>query len=101
MSKIYPLKGKIQNYAWGGKNYIPDLLGIDSQDQKYAGVTNRKTYSREETNNGECWKCDPMRGSLRTWARREGSEQKDRSCEDGCKYQITANRSRKAPQLQN
>lgn len=36
MSKIYPLKGKIQNYAWGGKNYIPDLLGIVSQDQKYA-----------------------------------------------------------------
>lgn len=36
MSKLYPLKGKIQNYAWGGKNYIPDLLGIDSQDQKYA-----------------------------------------------------------------
>lgn len=36
MSKLYPLKGKIQNYAWGGKNYIPDLLGIVSQDQKYA-----------------------------------------------------------------
>ena len=28
MSKIGSLKGKIQNYAWGGNTYIPELLGL-------------------------------------------------------------------------
>ena len=36
MSKLYALKGKIQNYAWGGANYIPDLLGFKSEEKKYA-----------------------------------------------------------------
>ena len=27
-SRIFPLKGVIQNYVWGGNKYIPELLGI-------------------------------------------------------------------------
>jgi len=35
--KIYKLKGKIQHYAWGGYNYIPNLLAIKSDvSQPYA-----------------------------------------------------------------
>ena len=36
MSKIHALKGKIQNYAWGGKQYIPNLLGTNPTDEKCA-----------------------------------------------------------------
>jgi len=36
MSRIFALKGKIQNYAWGGTQYIPDLLSIDSNHDKCA-----------------------------------------------------------------
>ncbi|WP_406683291.1 mannose-6-phosphate isomerase, class I [Seonamhaeicola sp. MEBiC1930] len=36
MTKIFALKGKIQNYAWGGKQYIPDLLGITPESKPYA-----------------------------------------------------------------
>ncbi|UXX79357.1 mannose-6-phosphate isomerase, class I [Reichenbachiella carrageenanivorans] len=36
MSKIYSLKGKIQNYAWGGQEYIPQLLNITAEDKPYA-----------------------------------------------------------------
>ena len=36
MNKIFPLKGKIQNYEWGGSNFIPDLLGLRSERKKYA-----------------------------------------------------------------
>ena len=36
MSKIYPLKGTIQNYAWGGNQYIPNLLGFEAEEKKYA-----------------------------------------------------------------
>ena len=32
MSKIGSLKGKIQNYAWGGNTYIPELLGLEKSD---------------------------------------------------------------------
>ncbi len=31
---IYPLKGAIQNYAWGGYEYIPELIGIDNVEQE-------------------------------------------------------------------
>ena len=27
MTKLFPLKGQIQNYAWGGYQFIPELLG--------------------------------------------------------------------------
>lgn len=36
MSKLYPLKGKLQHYAWGGKTYIPDLLNITADKPPYA-----------------------------------------------------------------
>ena len=31
---IFKLTGKVQHYAWGGSDYIPDLLGIDNPNQK-------------------------------------------------------------------
>ncbi len=34
MKKIFKLKGIVQNYAWGNKSYIPNLLGIDNTDNK-------------------------------------------------------------------
>ena len=36
MAGIYQLKGCIQNYAWGGKNYIANLLNITSNQAHYA-----------------------------------------------------------------
>lgn len=36
MSKLFALKGKIQNYAWGGTEFIPQLLGIESNNDKCA-----------------------------------------------------------------
>ncbi|HEX5154073.1 MAG TPA: mannose-6-phosphate isomerase, class I [Parafilimonas sp.] len=32
--KIFKLKGKVQHYAWGGKNYIPHWLGIENKEGK-------------------------------------------------------------------
>ena len=31
---IYPLKGKVQHYTWGGYNYIPQLLSINNKENK-------------------------------------------------------------------
>ncbi len=36
MSKLFALKGKIQNYAWGGTQYIPNLLRFEAENKKYA-----------------------------------------------------------------
>ncbi|MEO9851532.1 MAG: mannose-6-phosphate isomerase, class I [Reichenbachiella sp.] len=36
MSKLYPLKGKVQHYAWGGEAYIPNLLNIRAENPPYA-----------------------------------------------------------------
>lgn len=36
MSKLFALKGSIQNYAWGGTQFIPDLLGIKNNTEKCA-----------------------------------------------------------------
>lgn len=36
MSKLFALKGKIQNYAWGGFDFIPELLGEEKGDQPCA-----------------------------------------------------------------
>jgi mannose-6-phosphate isomerase len=33
---IYQLKGKIQHYAWGGRDFIPAMLNIDKEDRPYA-----------------------------------------------------------------
>ena len=30
MQKIFPLEGKVQHYAWGGFDFIPNLLGLES-----------------------------------------------------------------------
>jgi len=32
--KIFKLKGKVQPYAWGGKQFIPAWLGLDNRDEK-------------------------------------------------------------------
>ena len=29
MKKVFPLKGRIQHYAWGGIRFIPELLGMN------------------------------------------------------------------------
>ncbi|MFK7932547.1 MAG: mannose-6-phosphate isomerase, class I [Saprospiraceae bacterium] len=31
---IYPLNGKIQHYAWGGKTFLPQLLGVQNTDNQ-------------------------------------------------------------------
>lgn len=31
---IYPLKGKVQHYTWGGYEYIPSLLAINNAEKK-------------------------------------------------------------------
>ncbi len=31
---MFPIKGKVQHYAWGGQAYIPGLLGISNSDQR-------------------------------------------------------------------
>ncbi|MFT6870958.1 MAG: mannose-6-phosphate isomerase [Polaribacter sp.] len=36
MTKLYLIKGKIQNYAWGGSEFIPNLLGTESTREKCA-----------------------------------------------------------------
>ena len=36
MQRIFQLKGKVQNYAWGGKEFIPNLLGLESNDNPFA-----------------------------------------------------------------
>ncbi len=36
MTKLFALTGKIQNYAWGGRQYISELLGKDDKGQKAA-----------------------------------------------------------------
>jgi len=33
-NKIFKLKGRVQNYAWGGYQYIPNLLHIENKDNK-------------------------------------------------------------------
>lgn len=33
-NKIFRLRGKVQNYAWGGYHYIPTLLNIDNNDHQ-------------------------------------------------------------------
>lgn len=32
--KTFHLKGKVQNYAWGGHSFIPNLLGFSNDDNK-------------------------------------------------------------------
>jgi len=36
MTKLFALKGKVQDYAWGGTQFLVDLLGIDLKGHKAA-----------------------------------------------------------------
>lgn len=36
MAKIFSLEGKIQNYVWGGTQYIPNLLGVEGNEKPCA-----------------------------------------------------------------
>ena len=36
MKRVFSLKGRIQQYAWGGQNFIPKLLGIAANGNPYA-----------------------------------------------------------------
>ncbi|KJD31607.1 mannose-6-phosphate isomerase [Tamlana nanhaiensis] len=36
MAKLFPIEGKIQNYAWGGTTYIPNLLSVDKNGEQCA-----------------------------------------------------------------
>lgn len=39
MKKVFPIKGAIQNYAWGGKEFIPKLMSVKNNDsQPFAEV---------------------------------------------------------------
>lgn len=39
MKKVFPIKGAIQNYAWGGKEFIPQLMNLQNADsQPFAEV---------------------------------------------------------------
>ena len=39
MKKIFQIRGAIQNYAWGGKNFIPKLLDLqDTDNQTFAEI---------------------------------------------------------------
>jgi mannose-6-phosphate isomerase len=32
--KVFKLRGKVQNYAWGGSAFIPELLGVGNPEQR-------------------------------------------------------------------
>ncbi len=34
MRKIYPIKGAVQNYAWGGTTFIPQLMKVQNADNQ-------------------------------------------------------------------
>ncbi|MFY0652424.1 MAG: mannose-6-phosphate isomerase, class I [Cyclobacteriaceae bacterium] len=36
MPKVFRLKGTIQNYAWGGKDFIADLIGVEKSSKPVA-----------------------------------------------------------------
>ncbi|THD68104.1 mannose-6-phosphate isomerase, class I [Robertkochia marina] len=36
MRRAYALNGKIQSYAWGGKDFVPELLGIEKNGNPFA-----------------------------------------------------------------
>ncbi len=39
MRKVFPIRGAVQNYAWGGKEFIPKLMGVQNIDnQPFAEV---------------------------------------------------------------
>ena len=36
MPKLFSIQGQVQNYAWGGDSYIPNLLNIEAEEKPYA-----------------------------------------------------------------
>lgn len=36
MQKVFPILGKVQHYAWGGSEFIPNLLGLEPDKQPCA-----------------------------------------------------------------
>ncbi|WKK65927.1 mannose-6-phosphate isomerase, class I [Lutimonas zeaxanthinifaciens] len=36
MKKVFPFKGQIQHYAWGGSSFIPEFLGIKPDGEPFA-----------------------------------------------------------------
>ncbi|PWJ34169.1 mannose-6-phosphate isomerase, class I [Sediminitomix flava] len=54
---VYPLKGKIQNYAWGGNSFIPQLLDFSAEENtpyaEYWMGAHDKAPSVLSTQNGE------------------------------------------------
>jgi mannose-6-phosphate isomerase len=56
MTKLFSLKGSIQNYLWGGTRYIPKLIGLEPGDQKVAEYwlgAHAKAPSVVKTTHGE------------------------------------------------
>lgn len=56
MTKLFPLKGQIQHYAWGGYEFIPELLGEQITDEKCAEYwlgAHDKAPSKVITSQGE------------------------------------------------
>ena len=56
MRKVFRLKGRIQHYAWGGRKFIPSLLGIEASDQPSAEYwlgAHENAPSTIETEEGE------------------------------------------------
>jgi mannose-6-phosphate isomerase len=53
---MFPLKGKVQHYAWGGKLFIPELLGISNNENRpfaeyWMGVHHGGTATVQLSNN--------------------------------------------------
>ena len=38
MTKLFALQGRIQNYAWGGTQYLADLLDRDLKGQRRQNI---------------------------------------------------------------
>lgn len=56
MMKLFSLKGRIQNYAWGGTQFLANLLGMDLKGQKAAEYwlgAHVNAASKVRTNDGD------------------------------------------------
>jgi len=67
MTGVYPLKGTVKHYDWGGLSFIPSLLNIDNKENKpfaeYWMGTHPLGNSVIETTNGNK-KLDELAGNL-------------------------------------
>ena len=56
MKKVFPFKGCIQHYAWGGSNFIPELLGLmpdEKPSAEYWMGAHKKAPSIVSTGKGQ------------------------------------------------